>query len=109
MQLRHGLSDVIKDDFLNGDVVEWFAGDGNPLDWSKDNNRIIAMVLRAPTRRVCVFFNGTSTATTLHVTPETGKLWQNLTGEDLDAPAQSVMVFEEVSRDENPKTRNLLQ
>jgi glycogen debranching enzyme len=109
MQLRHALSDVIQDDFLNGDVVEWFAGDGNPLDWSKDNNRIIAMVLRSPKRRVCVFFNGTSTATTLRVTPETGKLWQNLTGEDLDAPAQSVMVFEEVSRDEDPKTRNLLR
>ena len=65
MQLRNKLSDVICDDFLNGNNVQWFAGDGNPLDWSKDNNRIIAMVLRSTTRRICVFFNATSTATTL--------------------------------------------
>jgi glycogen debranching enzyme len=115
-QLRANLSDVIRDDFLNGlplddasPDVEWFTTDGAQMDWSKDNNRTIAMVLSSSERRICVLFNGSSTATTLNVTAKAGKLWHNLTGEDLDAPAQSVMVFEEVSRDENPKTGNLLQ
>ncbi len=110
-KLRLNMFDVFRDKFLNGlqfgDVppdVEWFTADGTPMDWSKDNNRTIAMVLSSLARRICVLFNGTSASTTLRVTAKSGKLWLNLTGNGLDAPAQSVMVFEEMSRDEDSKT-----
>jgi glycogen debranching enzyme len=109
--LRLQLSDVIRDEFLTGlhydnapPDVEWFTADGLPMDWAKDNNRTIAMVLSSSLRRVCILFNGTPTATTLNVTAKTGMLWRSLTGNDRDAPAQSVMVFEEVSRDEDQQT-----
>ncbi len=116
MHLRQEMTDVFRDDFLNGlphkgsyPDVEWFTDDGAPMDWSKDNNRTIAMVLSSARRRICVLFNGTSTTTALKLSPETGKRWRNLTGDSLDAPAQSVMVFEEVSRNEDSETRKLLQ
>ncbi len=114
--LRQDLSDVINDGFLNGDDrshappdVQWFGADGQPLDWQKDNTRVIVMVLSSTTRRICILFNGDSKGTTMRVAAKPGMLWLNLLGEDLDIPAQSVMVFEEIDRDENPETRNLLQ
>jgi glycogen debranching enzyme len=109
--LRHQLSDVIRDEFLTGlryenaaPDVEWFTADGDAMDWSRDNNRTIAMVLSSPKRRVCILFNGASTSATLNVTAKNGMLWRNLTGLYLDAPAQSAMVFEEVARDEDQET-----
>ncbi len=96
VRLKQTLPDIFEDNFLTDQDVEWFAADGHPLDWNKDNNRTIAMVLTSPTRRVCILFNGTSHATTLKLTSETGKQWHSLTGEDLDAPAQSVMLFTEI-------------
>lgn len=111
VELRYQLSDVIRDEFLMGlhhenasPDVEWFTVDGKAMDWSRDNNRTIAMVLSSPDRRICILFNGTPTSTGLNVTAKTGMLWRNLTGHDLEAPAQSVMVFEEVFRDEDQKT-----
>ena len=111
VELRNQLSDVIRDEFLMGlhhenasPDVEWFTVDGKAMDWSRDNNRTIAMVLSSPDRRICILFNGTPTSTGLNVTAKTGMLWRNLTGHDLEAPAQSVMVFEEVFRDEDQKT-----
>ncbi len=106
VRMRQNMSDVVRDDFLNGlsfadapPDVEWFTADGAPMDWSRDNNRTIAMVLASPDRRICILFNGTPTTISLNVTAKTGKLWRSLTGNNLDAPAQSVMVFEEISED----------
>jgi glycogen debranching enzyme len=116
LQLRSKISDVIGDSFLNGmsfdgasPDVEWFTADGSPMDWSKDNNRTIAMVLSAKERRVCIQFNGTPYGTTMNVMAMNGKTWRNLTGSGLVVPAQAVMVFEEIASDENSETRNFLQ
>ncbi len=107
VKLRHALSDVLDDEFLNGHKrpdahsdVEWLNADGSAFDWSNANNRTIVMVLATDQRRVCIFFNGASLGTTLRLTPADGKFWRNLTGLGFDAPAHSVMVFEEVSVDD---------
>jgi glycogen debranching enzyme len=102
VQLKRQLADVLDDRFLTGQAVEahrpdveWFGIDGRPLDWANENTRCIAMVLATETRRICIFINGSSVSQNLRV-PAADKLqWHNLTGKSLDAPAQSVMVFEE--------------
>jgi glycogen debranching enzyme len=97
LKLRATLSDVIQDQFLNGhnsDVV-WKKPSGEPLDWSKDNIRSIAMVLASPMRRICILFNADSLEMAFDLQPQAGQKWQNLTGVGLQVPAQSVMVFEE--------------
>jgi glycogen debranching enzyme len=97
LKLRATLSDVIQDQFLNGhnSDVEWQTPSGEPLDWSKDNIRSIAMVLRAAGRRICILFNADSLEIAFDLQPQAGQKWQNLTGVGLRVPAQSVMVFEE--------------
>jgi glycogen debranching enzyme len=97
LKLRATLSDVIQDQFLNGhnSDVEWQTPSGEPLDWSKDNIRSIAMVLRAAGRRICILFNADSLEMAFDLQPQAGQKWLNLTGVGLRVPAQSVMVFEE--------------
>jgi glycogen debranching enzyme len=111
VELRQSLSDVINDGFLSGTKsqgnspdVEWLAVDGTPLDWSQDTNRSFVMVLASAKRRICILFNGASTGVDLTLVAASGKYWRNLTGDELRAPAQAVMVFEEVSTNENSKT-----
>jgi glycogen debranching enzyme len=108
VKLKAQLTDVLGDSFLQGagerPDVEWFGNDGLPLNWSRDSNRSFSMVLRAPKRRICIFFNGASTSQHLHVTAAKGMIWHNLTGQGLDAPAHSVMIYEEILHHEDPKT-----
>jgi glycogen debranching enzyme len=101
VKLKADLADVLGDHFLTGQTakgppdVEWLDDAGAPLDWSRHDNRCIAMVLNSAKRRVCIFINGAPEAKTLAIPPTTTKHWQNLTAAGLDIPAQSVMVFEE--------------
>jgi glycogen debranching enzyme len=101
VKLKADLADVLGDHFLMGQTangppdVEWLNEDGAPLDWSRPDNRCLAMVLNSAKRRVCIFINGAPHAKTLAIPPTTTKHWQNRTAAGLDIPAQSVMVFEE--------------
>jgi glycogen debranching enzyme len=106
LKLRASLSDVIRDDFLTGqnNDVQWLTSLGQALDWSQKDNQCFTMVLASKHRRVCILFNGAGTATELKLGAKAGMMWRNLTGNTLEAPAQSLMIYEEVSRDENSKT-----
>jgi glycogen debranching enzyme len=106
MQLRLELRDVIGDNFLNGlhgvephPDVRWLDAKGEPFDWEKSDNQLLAMVLSSPTRRICLLFNGSSLRKDFEHPATEGKTWKNRTGIELAAPAQSVMVFEEVPSD----------
>jgi glycogen debranching enzyme len=108
VKLRRLLSDVFEDHFLTGEVkqghpvaVAWLNEKGDVFDWSQADNRCIVMVLSTSQRRVCVLFNASSTSVELQVKPSNKMSWSNLTGSTLPAPAQSVMIFEEVPH-ENP-------
>jgi glycogen debranching enzyme len=111
VKLRLQLADVLADNFLTGQAddnqrpdVQWFAGDGVPLDWSREHNRCFAMVLASATRRLCIFINGTSSVQRLQVKPARGMLWRNLTDIGRDVPAQCVAIFEDVFASEDSKT-----
>jgi glycogen debranching enzyme len=106
MKLRSELRDVIADSFLNGlhpggshPDVKWLDAEGEMLDWTRSDIRVLAVVLSSSLRRVCIFINGTSTQQDFALAAATGKRWKNVMDIEHVAPPQSVRIFEEVALD----------
>lgn len=101
---RLEVSEFFGDHFLKGTAQEashlpdaaWFGEDGKPMNWSRPDNRVIALVLAHNNKRICIFFNGTPQPHPMKVVSRKGYVWinQGASGSS-NVPAQSVTMFNE--------------
>jgi glycogen operon protein len=92
---RRSLEDVTRDAFLDAADAEWLGADGAPMNWSREGQAVLGLVLTG----TCLWFNrGTTEVAVALPEPREGMAWApaaggELSGEDAIIPARSVMLL----------------
>ena len=101
---RNQIASFLKDQFLTGQIdaastfpdAVWLDAEGNALDWSRSDIRLLTLVLFSEQNRICICINGSHDTQMLNVKPRSNRLWRNLDGEAAGTiAAQCVAVFSE--------------
>ncbi len=104
--LRQRLNLFQSDRILSGNEklgfveASWFDEHGEPIKWSNPNQRFLGLLFIGPEKRCVVAANGSTQLHQLALLAQKGYTWKRLyCSSSLDGcPAQSVSVFEEVTK-----------